>query len=147
MKYCSKCGKELFDEAVICVNCGCAVDNFNVKKEQTSAVINPNVKYCSKCGKQLMAEAVVCINCGCATEPLKKQNTKKGLSSAIKVFMIFACFFPGVYIIPLAWTIPMVISYFRKVENNEKIGIGFKICTLLFCNTIAGILMLCDNDN
>lgn len=25
MKYCSKCGKELMDEAVICVNCGCAV--------------------------------------------------------------------------------------------------------------------------
>lgn len=27
MKYCSKCGKELMDEAVICVNCGCAVAN------------------------------------------------------------------------------------------------------------------------
>ena len=27
MKYCSKCGKELFDEAVICVNCGCAVES------------------------------------------------------------------------------------------------------------------------
>lgn len=27
MKYCSKCGKELMDEAVICVNCGCAVVN------------------------------------------------------------------------------------------------------------------------
>ncbi len=25
MKYCSKCGKELMDEAVICVGCGCAV--------------------------------------------------------------------------------------------------------------------------
>ena len=23
MKYCSKCGKELFDEAVICPQCGC----------------------------------------------------------------------------------------------------------------------------
>ena len=26
MKFCSKCGKELFDEAVICPHCGCAVD-------------------------------------------------------------------------------------------------------------------------
>jgi len=25
MKYCQKCGKELFDEAVICVGCGCPV--------------------------------------------------------------------------------------------------------------------------
>ena len=26
MKYCTKCGKELFDEAVICPGCGCAVE-------------------------------------------------------------------------------------------------------------------------
>ena len=25
MKFCSKCGKELVDEAVVCPNCGCAV--------------------------------------------------------------------------------------------------------------------------
>lgn len=25
MKYCSKCGREIMDEAVICPNCGCAV--------------------------------------------------------------------------------------------------------------------------
>ncbi len=29
MKYCSKCGKELLDEAVICVGCGCAVGEQN----------------------------------------------------------------------------------------------------------------------
>ena len=29
MKFCSKCGKELFDEAVVCTNCGCAVDSNN----------------------------------------------------------------------------------------------------------------------
>lgn len=26
MKYCSKCGKEIMDEAVLCMNCGCPVD-------------------------------------------------------------------------------------------------------------------------
>lgn len=26
MKFCSKCGKELVDEAVICPHCGCAVE-------------------------------------------------------------------------------------------------------------------------
>ena len=25
MKYCQKCGKELVDEAVVCVHCGCSV--------------------------------------------------------------------------------------------------------------------------
>ena len=27
MKYCSKCGAELYDDAVICVKCGCPVEN------------------------------------------------------------------------------------------------------------------------
>ena len=26
MKFCSKCGKELRDEAVICIHCGCSVE-------------------------------------------------------------------------------------------------------------------------
>lgn len=26
MKYCSKCGKEIVDEAVICVHCGCKTE-------------------------------------------------------------------------------------------------------------------------
>ena len=30
MKYCTHCGKELFDEAVICVGCGCAVNDQNI---------------------------------------------------------------------------------------------------------------------
>ena len=32
MKYCSKCGAELYDEAVICPKCGCAVEE--IKKEE-----------------------------------------------------------------------------------------------------------------
>ena len=27
MKYCSKCGKEILDEAIVCPHCGCAVVN------------------------------------------------------------------------------------------------------------------------
>ncbi len=29
MKFCTKCGKEMVDEAVICVNCGCQVEGVN----------------------------------------------------------------------------------------------------------------------
>ena len=35
MKYCSHCGKELLDEAVICPGCGCATGLMNFEKEQT----------------------------------------------------------------------------------------------------------------
>ena len=30
MKYCAKCGKEIHDEAAICVHCGCAVSGGKV---------------------------------------------------------------------------------------------------------------------
>lgn len=33
MKYCSKCGKEIMDEAVVCPNCGCAQDGENLQQK------------------------------------------------------------------------------------------------------------------
>lgn len=38
MKYCSHCGKELMDEAVICVGCGCAVDGQNTQTFNNKSV-------------------------------------------------------------------------------------------------------------
>ena len=62
------------------------------------------------------------------------------------VFMIIGTVFMGFSIIPLAWCLPMTIIYNRKIKNGEVVGTGFKVCSLLFVNTIAGILMLCDNN-
>lgn len=46
MKYCSRCGNQLMDEAVICTKCGCAIEKANsiapVKKE--SSPFEKNVK-------------------------------------------------------------------------------------------------------
>jgi uncharacterized membrane protein YvbJ len=36
MKYCSHCGKELDDDAIICVNCGCTAPNSDEKKAKVS---------------------------------------------------------------------------------------------------------------
>jgi len=38
MKYCSKCGKELMDEAVICTGCGCPVQPQSQPKPQRKEV-------------------------------------------------------------------------------------------------------------
>ena len=37
MKYCSKCGKEIHEEAVVCIHCGCSVES--AKKESTESKI------------------------------------------------------------------------------------------------------------
>lgn len=42
----------------------------------------------------------------------------------------------------LFWTIPMTVHY----RHSEGIvTVGTKVCILLFVNTIAGILALCDS--
>ncbi len=79
MKFCSHCGKELLDEAVMCPGCGCMVAAAPVQAipvqaapveptpVQPSQAAQPK-KFCSHCGKELMLAAVMCPGCGCMVE-------------------------------------------------------------------------------
>ena len=42
--FCSKCGKEIDNEAVVCIHCGCATGNFekNSKEKDQPIIINNN---------------------------------------------------------------------------------------------------------
>ena len=105
------------------------------------------MKYCEKCGAEMHDEAVICVKCGCEVKNRKvNQNSNEGLDIAIKIFMILSCVAWAFFIIPLAWIIPMTVVASNKMKNNEPIGTGFKICTLIFVNTIAGILLLVRNE-
>ena len=44
MKFCAKCGNEIMDEAVICPNCGCAVENKEIIKGQRISTFDKNRK-------------------------------------------------------------------------------------------------------
>lgn len=103
------------------------------------------MSYCSHCGKQIEDGALVCTQCGFA---VKTENTKPVKThGALKFFMVLGCILNAFYLlIPLCWCIPMTVVLFKKIKKGEKIGMGFKVCTLLFISTIAGILILCDRD-
>lgn len=49
-----------------------------------------------------------------------------------------------IYLLPLAWVIPMTVVYTKSIKKGKDVSIAFKICTLLFVSLIAGVLMLCD---
>lgn len=107
------------------------------------------MKYCTNCGAELADEAVVCVKCGCAAPntSLTVQNRPvSGLRLAAKIFMIISTIVSGFALIPLAWTVPMTVSYSKKIARHERVSTGFKVCTLLFVGLIAGILMLCDDE-
>ena len=111
------------------------------------------MKYCVNCGNELLDEAVVCVRCGCAvesgtvTQSEKEETVKRtGFSTAAKVFMVLGTIIMALstFCIGLAWCLPLTLVYFKKVNNGEPIGVGFKICSLLFVSTLGGIFMLCD---
>ncbi len=108
------------------------------------------MQYCSHCGKEIVDDAVVCPHCGCAVaappppqaEPANRGEIADTLRLVAKIFMIIGCVAFGVFLIALAWTVPMTVHYWRCVKERRPVGLAFKICSLLFVNTIAGILML-----
>ena len=123
------------------------------------------MKFCKNCGTQLEDSMAFCTNCGVACEQAAPQQQDaqqqpyapqqpycqpapqvSGLATAAKILMIISTVVMGLYIIPLAWCLPMTLSYCKKLKTGAPITTGFKICTLLFVNTISGILMLCDKE-
>lgn len=108
------------------------------------------MKYCVHCGKELDDEAVICMGCGCATgdgaDVFQMAKKPSALSTVAMLFMIISTIVCGIFLIPLAWRLPMTVIYSNKVKSGEPVGVGFKVCTLLFVSMISGILMLCDND-
>lgn len=108
--------------------------------------------FCPNCGKEIADDAAVCPVCGAtvnnetkAIDP-SRQKANRTLRIIAKVFMIIGCVAVSFTLIPMCWAIPMTVHYSRAVKNSKPVGIGFKICSLLFVSTVAGILMLCDTE-
>ena len=120
MKYCKYCGQEMADDARYCPKCGAPQD-------QEQVVATPKVESTQQ-------------------QPRKGMGEWNPLQIAAFVLMIITTVGVGWSIIPLAWCIPMTVSYYNKINNREKVSVGFKVCTIIFVNLIAGILMLVDNE-
>lgn len=105
------------------------------------------MKYCTHCGQQVHDDAVVCVNCGCSVQSSVQPKAESTLAIVVKVFMIIGCVSQAWAILPLVWCIPMTVSVFNSLKQGRPIGVGMKICTLLFVNMIAGICMLCMEDD
>ena len=105
------------------------------------------MKYCTHCGAEMLDDAVVCVKCGCSADaPAKATDNDNTMKLLVKIFMIIGCVSIGWALIPLAWCIPMTVSTFKKLDADEKLSTGFKVCSLIFVNLIAGIIMLCSED-
>lgn len=84
--YCTKCGKEIDDKAVICVGCG-AQTKLGINQSQ-----NVHIKLCKECHQQVSRDSVKCPHCG------KRLKTS---ACGIVILVIVGFMFLG-YIIGLA---------------------------------------------
>ena len=105
--------------------------------------------FCQKCGHELQEGENVCPSCGVPVggqAPLKAAPAPQVGLTTIElvafVFMIIGTIAMAFAIIPLAWCIPMTIHAKKAMDDHQKIGVGFKVCTLLFVSLIGGILLL-----
>lgn len=48
----------------------------------------------------------------------------------------------GVFIIPLAWMIPMTVYSWGIYQGTKPNTVAFGVCTLLFVDIIGGVLLL-----
>ena len=118
--FCHHCGKEVENGNKFCPSCGALQDNYSDDDRYEEAeVVNS-----SKKDDKVASEA------------------QTGLDLAIKILMVLSTVAFGFFLIPLIWTVPMTMHAFKQAEKNEPYGIGFSICSLIFVNTIAGILMI-----
>ena len=124
----------------------------NFMKVQSDRKETTIMKYCVHCGAEIHDEAVICVKCGRSVEAPKPavavdNSESNSLEIVVKVFLIISCIAQGWMILPLAWCIPMTVSIFNSFKNKTPISTGMKVCTLLFVNMIAGICLLCMNNN
>lgn len=106
MKYCTKCGAEIFDEAVICPKCGCAIATQPLTPPQQSSDESSDVS-----GLKVAAQAFMIIGCvvmgmGCLplcwTIPMtvhycKSIKEHKKISTGFKVCsLLFVSFIGGI---------------------------------------------------
>lgn len=109
------------------------------------------MKYCMYCGTELPDDAGFCIRCGSSTRPVgpaapRGSGVSDVLITVVKVFLILGCVQQSFLLLPLAWCLPITLSVMNCFRDRRPVGMGLKICSLLFVNFIAGICLLCMDD-
>lgn len=73
------------------------------------------------------------------------EERAQDLRTMIGITMIISTVVAASGLIPLAWCIPMTVSYYKHGEEKRALSTSFKVCTLIFVNSTAGIMMLLDD--
>lgn len=151
--FCKNCGKEINENAAVCIHCGVSAGSGN--------------KYCSNCGAQPDPLAIVCIKCGA---PLKKKNPNKktvnsfgGAISAcfskyatfsgranrseywfwVLFYFIFAIIPMINFVAVLVFFLPSLAVLVRRLHDTGRSGWWYFIALVPFIGWIWLLVLLC----
>lgn len=130
--------------------------------------------YCKNCGKELPNGSEICLYCGSKTNSATT-NALRTAAKILMLLDVIGTFLGGIFyfiapvasadqygtvlsfllmmpigigtLISLVWKIPMTVFYWKNVHDGMGGSLGLKICTLIFVDFTAGVLMLCDKDD
>ena len=103
MKFCSKCGKEILDEAVVCPGCGCAVVSPGTPAVTSSDADEVSVGLC------VLAAFIPLF--GIIYWPLKHKETPKK-AKAVGITAI------------IAWAVSFLLSMLISIFTGLMYGLG-----------------------
>lgn len=87
--FCKKCGKEIMDEAVVCIHCGCSTQDKSVVNTQADA---PS-KGMAVLGFFIPLVGFIIWLVNKKDKPLMAKSARKGaVIGLIVAFLVFACF-------------------------------------------------------
>ena len=136
MKYCSKCGKQLMDEAVIYPACGCPTDDYKAKQAGSSTYSSdyPKVKEFASKAKSVKNLGIVAAILCCGI----------GIFFSIAVWCMTGGIRADKMPVPnVKLTDPREIAEFEEAKRNMSLGKKLALvpyCVIIIC--LAIILFL-----
>ena len=136
MPYCPYCGSEVPSESKFCPSCGKNLGELNNSEESTSNFDNDSSSSKSRFSNSYSTNK-------------DSSSGKSDLKMVAFVLCVITCVVYAVTIVGLfglIWCLPMTLKINKANKENEPLSTGFKVCVLLFVNTLAGVLLLVDKD-
>ncbi len=164
MKVCNNCGTACKDEARFCAGCGYAFTTSTpigyAQPQQTYNQAPPQQVYNQAQPQQVYNQGQPQTrNYSVAFEvPVRTPTQLSESDKALRLIafildlltMVGCCvvllpipFLCVMLILLLAWMIPMTIVTWGIYKGTRRNTVAFGVCTLIFVNRVAGILLLC----
>ncbi len=137
VKYCQNCGTTCEDATAFCPSCGAALAAAAGGQPAGAQTGAPG-----QAPQAQMQQVHVTIDAAAPT-CYEMTSTDKTIRLIAFILNLITTICLGVFLVPLAWMIPMTVISWGIYKGKRKNTCAFGVCTLLFLNCIAGILLLC----